>query len=64
MWNYVYYISYILDKEPTEYTGIESYIADKLKNYDNTWIPINKSLTLKNMDVESSHYETAKLQEI
>ena len=32
MWNYVFYISYILDKDENEYTGIESYIAEKVKN--------------------------------
>ena len=31
MWNYVFYISYLQDKEATEYTGIESYIAEKLQ---------------------------------
>jgi inositol 1,4,5-triphosphate receptor type 1/inositol 1,4,5-triphosphate receptor type 3 len=53
MWNYVFYISYLNDKEPTEYTGIESYIAEKLKNYDNSWIPINKAMVLKNMVLET-----------
>ncbi|CAD8210359.1 unnamed protein product [Paramecium octaurelia] len=64
MWNYVFYISYLKEKEPTEYTGIESYIANKLKNYDNSWIPINKAMVLKNMVLESQHYETEKLQDI
>lgn len=53
MWNYVFYISYLKDKEATEYTGIESYIAKKLRNYDNSWIPINKAMVLKNMVLES-----------
>lgn len=53
MWNYVFYISYLKDKEQTEYTGIESYVAEKLENYDNSWIPINKSLGLKNMVFEN-----------
>lgn len=61
MWNYVFYISYLKEKEPTEYTGIESYIGNKLKNYDNSWIPINKAMVLKNMVLESQHYETEKL---
>lgn len=44
MWNYFFYISYIKDKEVTEYTGIESYIAEKIKIFDNSWFPINKAL--------------------
>ena len=30
MWNYVYYIAYLQDKQSTEYTGIESYVQDKI----------------------------------
>ena len=32
MWNYVFYIAYLDDKDKTEYTGTESYISKKLKN--------------------------------
>lgn len=64
MWNYVFYISYLKDKESTEYTGVESYIAEKLKNYDNSWIPINKSLSLKNMVLENQHYESENFEEL
>ena len=40
MWNYVYYLAYLVDKEVTEYSGIESYIYLKLKGKDYTWFPI------------------------
>ena len=46
MWNYLFYISYLKDKTKTEYTGFESYVADKLKNDDISWFPINRSLSL------------------
>ena len=29
-WNYIFYIAYISQKSQTEYTGIESYVAEKL----------------------------------
>ncbi len=32
MWNYIFYLAYLKNKEETEYTGIESYIWDKIKN--------------------------------
>jgi inositol 1,4,5-triphosphate receptor type 1/inositol 1,4,5-triphosphate receptor type 3 len=48
----------------TEYTGIESYIAEKLRNFDNSWFPINKALGLQNMTLDSHHYEAEKLKEI
>ena len=28
MWKYLYFIAYIREKEETEYTGIESYVAN------------------------------------
>lgn len=32
MWNYVFFLGYLLDKEETEYTGVESYVSNLLKN--------------------------------
>jgi inositol 1,4,5-triphosphate receptor type 1/inositol 1,4,5-triphosphate receptor type 3 len=29
LWNYLFYLAYLDDKEPTEYTGIETYISKK-----------------------------------
>ncbi len=31
MWNYVFYLAYLNDKEKTEYTGIESYVSHKIE---------------------------------
>lgn len=42
MWNYLFYIAYLNDKDETEYTGIESYIHTKIKTYDYSWFPINR----------------------
>lgn len=42
MWNYLYYIAYLKDKTQTEYTGIESYVADKLDKKEITWFPTNR----------------------
>ena len=32
MWNYVFFLGYLLDKEKTEYTGVESYVSNLLKS--------------------------------
>jgi len=40
MWNYLFFIVYLQDKDPVEYTGIESYVSEKLKNNDIYWFPI------------------------
>lgn len=37
MWNYVHFISYLEWKERNEYTGIESYVDDLLKQSDTSW---------------------------
>lgn len=46
MWNYVFYLAYLKDKRKSDYNGIETYITEKMKNYDNSWFPINKALGL------------------
>ena len=33
---------YLNEKDTTEYTGIESYVADRLRDNDITWFPTNK----------------------
>lgn len=40
MWNYLFFIVYLQEKDPVEYTGIESYVSEKLKNHDIYWFPI------------------------
>lgn len=40
MWNYVFYMAYMDIKNKSEYNGIETYIANKRKNQDNSWFPI------------------------
>lgn len=42
LWNYIFFISYLKNKEKTEYTGFESYIANKLETNDITWFPLHK----------------------
>ncbi len=37
MWNYLNFIAYLRYKDPNDYTGIESYISEKLDLEDTTW---------------------------
>ncbi len=50
MWNYVFFIAYLRDKDDTEYTGIESYVDEKIKNMDFSWFPFNRAFALKHND--------------
>ena len=42
MWNYVFFIAYLDDKSPTEYTGIETYVKERIKIKDNSWFPFGR----------------------
>ncbi|RHY43105.1 hypothetical protein DYB38_011524, partial [Aphanomyces astaci] len=37
--HYFYYIQHVTAKDPKDLNGIESYVVDKLKTQDMTWIP-------------------------
>ena len=42
IWNYLYYIAYLNKKDPTEYTGNESYVSENLKKNEINWFPIDR----------------------
>lgn len=42
MWAYVFFLAYLKEKDETEYTGIESYISDKVKNQELNWFPFSR----------------------
>ena len=47
MWNYLFFLAYLSKKDPNEFTGIESYIQEKIENNDLNWFPFNKARELK-----------------
>jgi hypothetical protein len=46
MWEYLYYVVYLRTKDDTEYTGIETYVSDKLEEDDTTFYPTEKAMCL------------------
>jgi len=42
LWNYIFYIYCLRNKDETDYTGIEYSIAEKLDKEDLSWIPIEE----------------------
>ena len=46
VWNYVYYIVYLLNKNPTEFSGVEFYIFLKYQRNSLDWLPIGKARSL------------------
>jgi hypothetical protein len=47
LWKYVFFIIYLNSKDTTDYTGIESYVSDKLVQDDISWFPFNKAICLE-----------------
>eukprot|EP00828_Plagiopyla_frontata_P005103 TRINITY_DN11995_c0_g2_i1.p3 TRINITY_DN11995_c0_g2~~TRINITY_DN11995_c0_g2_i1.p3 ORF type:complete len:204 (-),score=44.84 TRINITY_DN11995_c0_g2_i1:66-677(-) len=63
MWNYLFYIAYLREKEKTEYTGIESYIDEKLAEFDHSWFPFQRAISLKDsQEDEEKQYRNKLLQ--
>lgn len=53
----MYFIAFLIDKDPGEYTGIESYIREKLETEDLGWFPKFRSLSLKAMEEEGEEFQ-------
>jgi hypothetical protein len=47
VWNYIYFVDYILNKDPTEYTGVEQYVALQLEQNEMLWVPARNSFQIQ-----------------
>ena len=47
MWNYLYFLYSLKKKEPTDYTGIESYVSNQLSTDELGWMPIGRAVSLQ-----------------
>ena len=63
LWEYVYYIVHLEAKDPTEMTGIESYVHGCYKAGDIGWIPRNEALCLNKKNEDDEATEMRKLEE-
>lgn len=52
LWNYLYFIVYLKAKNPLDYNGTESYIAEKLEQEDLSWFPMNRAMSLASTEGE------------
>ena len=46
MWNYIFYIIHLQTKDPTEYSGVESYVWEKYQDEDISWLPLHKAIAI------------------
>ena len=58
LWYYVFYIVHLVSKDPTEMTGIESYVFDMYNKGDLNWIPRNQALSIE--QVQNASDEAGK----
>uniref|UniRef100_A0A8C4VMW8 Inositol 1,4,5-trisphosphate receptor n=1 Tax=Gopherus evgoodei TaxID=1825980 RepID=A0A8C4VMW8_9SAUR len=61
MWHYLYFIVLVKVKDPTEYTGPESYVAQMIKNLD--WFPRMRAMSLVSSEGDNEQNEIRNLQE-
>jgi hypothetical protein len=48
MWSYMLFMIYLEHKDPTEMTGVESYVHGKLMKDDTSWFPTHRALCINN----------------
>ena len=64
-WNYLFYIGYLSDKEATELTGLESYIAGLIEKEKIDWFPNHRAMMIKEDDgLEAGEAVDANLEDI
>ncbi|XP_026086465.1 inositol 1,4,5-trisphosphate receptor type 2-like [Carassius auratus] len=63
MWHYLYFLVLVKVKDPTEYTGPESYVAQMIKEKNLDWFPRMRAMSLVSTEGESEQNEIRLLQE-
>ncbi|XP_039617485.1 inositol 1,4,5-trisphosphate receptor type 2 isoform X2 [Polypterus senegalus] len=63
MWHYLYFIVLVKVKDPTEYTGPESYVAEMIKEINLEWFPRMRAMSLVSNEGDSEQNEIRMLQE-
>nr|XP_032828348.1 inositol 1,4,5-trisphosphate receptor type 1-like isoform X2 [Petromyzon marinus] len=63
MWHYLFFIVLVKVKDPTEYTGPESYVAQMIKEHNLDWFPRMRAMSLVSADGEGEQNELRGLQE-
>jgi hypothetical protein len=53
-WTYVYYVAYLRSKNPTDYTGIETFVFEQIEHKSLDWIPNKTSAAIDAHNKESS----------
>ncbi|XP_061578118.1 inositol 1,4,5-trisphosphate receptor type 2 [Cololabis saira] len=63
MWHYLYFLVLVRVKDPTEYTGPESYVAQMIEEKNLEWFPRMRAMSLVSSEGDSEQNEMRSLQE-
>jgi inositol 1,4,5-triphosphate receptor type 1 len=63
MWHYLYFVILVKVKDPTEFTGPESYVDHMIKEKNLDWFPRMRAMSLAADDGESEQNEVRNLQQ-
>ncbi|XP_072569106.1 inositol 1,4,5-trisphosphate-gated calcium channel ITPR3 [Paramormyrops kingsleyae] len=63
IWNYLYFIVLVREKNKTDYTGPESYVARMIKNKNLDWFPRMQAMSLVVTEGEGEQNEMRNLQD-
>uniref|UniRef100_A0A8C5JWT5 Inositol 1,4,5-trisphosphate receptor n=1 Tax=Jaculus jaculus TaxID=51337 RepID=A0A8C5JWT5_JACJA len=63
VWHYLYFIVLVKVKDPTEYTGPESYVAQMIVEKNLDWFPRMRAMSLVSNEGDSEQNEIRSLQE-
>ncbi|OQV23241.1 Inositol 1,4,5-trisphosphate receptor type 1 [Hypsibius exemplaris] len=62
LWSYLYFMIMLQVKDPTEFTGPESYVAEQIKNEKLDWFPRLRAMSLSNTETLSDKVEMRAIQ--
>ncbi|CAH2278455.1 inositol 1,4,5-trisphosphate receptor type 2 isoform X1 [Pelobates cultripes] len=63
MWHYLYFIVLVKVKDPTEYTGPESFVAKMIADKNLDWFPRMRAMSLVSSESENEQNEIRNLQD-
>uniref|UniRef100_A0A671XFD0 Inositol 1,4,5-trisphosphate receptor n=1 Tax=Sparus aurata TaxID=8175 RepID=A0A671XFD0_SPAAU len=63
MWHYLYFLVLVRVKDPTEYTGPESYVAQMIAEKNLEWFPRMRAMSLVSSEGDNEQNEMRSLQD-
>jgi len=57
MWTYLFYVVYLLQKDPTEYTGLETYVSEMIEEENMNFYPLHKAMCLDDDEEEEDPFQ-------